>query len=35
MKRDPKRLYSRARAGKIKNFTGIDSRYGARDPKPR
>ena len=27
MRRDPKGLYSRARAGKIKNFTGIDSPY--------
>jgi bifunctional enzyme CysN/CysC len=26
-KRDPKGLYKKARAGKIKNFTGIDSRY--------
>ncbi len=27
MRRDPKGLYARARAGKIKNFTGIDSPY--------
>jgi len=27
MKRDPKGLYARARAGQIKNFTGIDSPY--------
>ena len=26
-RRDPKGLYARARAGKIKNFTGIDSPY--------
>lgn len=26
-KRDPKGLYKKARAGKIKNFTGIDSEY--------
>ena len=25
--RDPKQLYRKARAGKIKNFTGIDSTY--------
>ena len=25
--RDPKGLYRKARAGKIKNFTGIDSAY--------
>ena len=25
--RDPKGLYKKARAGEIKNFTGIDSRY--------
>jgi adenylylsulfate kinase-like enzyme len=25
MQRDPKGLYEKARAGKIKNFTGIDS----------
>jgi bifunctional enzyme CysN/CysC len=29
MKRDPKGLYARAREGKIKNFTGIDSPYEA------
>jgi len=29
MKRDPKGLYEKARAGKIKNFTGIDSPYEA------
>eukprot|EP00919_Chromeraceae_sp_WS-2016_P053419 GHVR01126844.1.p1 GENE.GHVR01126844.1~~GHVR01126844.1.p1 ORF type:complete len:108 (+),score=12.06 GHVR01126844.1:2-325(+) len=28
-KRDVKGLYARARAGKIKNFTGIDSEYQA------
>jgi bifunctional enzyme CysN/CysC len=28
-KRDPKGLYEKARAGKIKNFTGIDSPYEA------
>jgi adenylylsulfate kinase-like enzyme len=27
MQRDPKGLYEKARAGKIKNFTGIDSPY--------
>ena len=27
MKRDPKGLYEKAKAGKIKNFTGIDSPY--------
>ncbi len=27
--RDPKGLYSRARAGEIKNFTGLDSPYEA------
>jgi bifunctional enzyme CysN/CysC len=27
MRRDPKGLYARAKAGKIKNFTGIDSPY--------
>ena len=26
-KRDPKGLYKKARLGKIKNFTGIDSNY--------
>lgn len=26
-KRDPKKLYQKARAGKLKNFTGIDSPY--------
>jgi adenylylsulfate kinase-like enzyme len=25
--RDPKGLYKKARAGKLKNFTGIDSKY--------
>ena len=25
--RDPKGLYKKARAGKLKNFTGIDSEY--------
>jgi adenylylsulfate kinase len=29
--RDPKGLYKKARAGKIKNFTGIDSPYEAPD----
>jgi bifunctional enzyme CysN/CysC len=29
MKRDPKGLYARAKEGKIKNFTGIDSPYEA------
>ncbi len=29
MRRDPKGLYARAKAGKIKNFTGIDSPYEA------
>ncbi len=29
VRRDPKGLYARARAGKIKNFTGIDSPYEA------
>ena len=27
LRRDPKGLYSRAKAGKIKNFTGIDAPY--------
>jgi bifunctional enzyme CysN/CysC len=27
MQRDPKGLYEKARAGAIKNFTGIDSPY--------
>ena len=27
VRRDPKGLYARARAGQIKNFTGIDSPY--------
>ena len=27
IRRDPKGLYARAQAGKIKNFTGIDSPY--------
>ena len=27
MQRDPKGLYEKARAGMIKNFTGIDSPY--------
>ena len=26
-KRDPKGLYKKARSGKLKNFTGIDSEY--------
>ena len=29
MSRDPKGLYEKAKAGKIKNFTGIDSPYEA------
>jgi bifunctional enzyme CysN/CysC len=29
MRRDPKGLYARAKEGKIKNFTGIDSPYEA------
>ena len=29
MQRDPKGLYEKAKAGKIKNFTGIDSPYEA------
>ena len=29
MRRDPKGLYARARQGKIKNFTGLDSPYEA------
>jgi bifunctional enzyme CysN/CysC len=28
-RRDPKGLYAKAREGKIKNFTGIDSPYEA------
>ena len=31
MQRDPKGLYEKAKAGKIKNFTGIDSPYEAPD----
>ena len=32
--RDPKGLYKKARAGEIKNFTGIDSAYEApEDPE--
>jgi bifunctional enzyme CysN/CysC len=31
VRRDPKGLYSKARAGKIKNFTGIDAPYEAPD----
>jgi bifunctional enzyme CysN/CysC len=27
MRRDPKGLYAKAQAGKIKNFTGIDAPY--------
>ena len=30
-KRDPKGLYAKARAGEIKNFTGIDSPYEVPD----
>jgi adenylylsulfate kinase len=30
-KRDPKGLYKKARAGEIKNFTGIDDPYQAPD----
>ena len=29
MQRDPKGLYEKAKAGRIKNFTGIDSPYEA------
>ena len=29
IRRDPKGLYAKANAGKIKNFTGIDSPYEA------
>ena len=29
MQRDPKGLYEKARAGTIKNFTGVDSPYEA------
>jgi bifunctional enzyme CysN/CysC len=29
MQRDPKGLYEKARSGKIRNFTGIDSPYEA------
>jgi bifunctional enzyme CysN/CysC len=29
IRRDPKGLYARAKEGKIKNFTGIDSPYEA------
>ena len=29
MQRDPKGLYEKAKAGEIKNFTGIDSPYEA------
>jgi len=29
MQRDPKGLYQKAKAGEIKNFTGIDSPYEA------
>jgi bifunctional enzyme CysN/CysC len=29
MRRDPKGLYAKAKAGRIKNFTGIDSPYEA------
>ncbi len=36
IRRDPKGLYARARAGKIKNFTGLDSPYEApEDPELR
>jgi bifunctional enzyme CysN/CysC len=31
VRRDPKGLYSKAKAGKIKNFTGIDAPYEAPD----
>lgn len=31
--RDPKGLYKRARAGEIKGFTGIDSKYAACPPE--
>ena len=33
MQRDPKGLYEKAKAGKIKNFTGIDAPYEA-PPSP-
>ena len=29
MRRDPKGLYAKAQAGKIKNFTGVDAPYEA------
>ncbi|WP_156490456.1 adenylyl-sulfate kinase, partial [Oleiphilus sp. HI0086] len=33
-RRDPKGLYKKARAGEIRNFTGIDSTYEApEDPE--
>jgi bifunctional enzyme CysN/CysC len=31
MKRDPKGLYAKAKAGKLKNFTGVDAPYEAPD----
>ena len=31
MKRDPKGLYAKAKAGMLKNFTGIDAPYEAPD----
>ena len=33
MRRDPKGLYARAKAGQIKNFTGIDSPYEAPEAR--
>jgi len=34
MRRDPKGLYAKAKAGKIKNFTGFDAPYEApTDPE--
>ena len=31
MQRDPKGLYAKAKAGKLKNFTGVDAPYEAPD----
>jgi len=31
MQRDPKGLYTKAKAGKLKNFTGVDAPYEAPD----
>ena len=33
MQRDPKGLYAKAKAGKLKNFTGVDAPYEA-PPQP-